>query len=446
MAQPYFESTQVLKVFPSAYRVFDGGSKFTSEKNITNLIKSLAGGKGSFTVKDENNTTTFPIVVEGYYFELDWNAVIAAAGADGNLWVKINVQQDYLLSFSTTTTLDDSNGFTALQYTTNPDSDSWFQILQDGMPANTGYISELVDDRGNWIDITQIFDITYDDSGNQIVTIKEDALNFNNKTYVENLISQYATALTDNNGTLVEEGSKTKPVYFENGVPVAMNPDENIGSDATTGIVPIWFDKTNGFKAISGTQGTSKKPVWVDSGIIKPISGTVGGTSKPIYLENGEFKEVSGSMSSAGVTTGTRNKLAYYSDDFTVKAFTSTVGSNTKDAIKPIWLNAGVPSIFSQSSGTSTKGVYINTSGQIVPMSYELKATVNNGTANKLAYYYDANTVSSYASTKGKRGLVSQGLYLNAGELVEGQQITVSTNAPGSSSGSTGDIWFQIGS
>lgn len=71
MSRPYFESTQVLKVFPSAYRKFDGGSKFTSEKNITNLIKSLAGGKGSFTIKDTNNTTTFPIVVDGYYFELD---------------------------------------------------------------------------------------------------------------------------------------------------------------------------------------------------------------------------------------------------------------------------------------------------------------------------------------------------------------------------------------
>lgn len=471
MSRPYFESTQVLKVFPSAYRVFDGGSKFTSEKNITNLIKSLAGGKGSFTIKDDNNTTTFPIVVDGYYFELDWNAVISAAGPAGNLWVKINVQQDYLLSFSTTTTLDDSNGFTALQYTTNPDSDSWFQILQDGMPVNTGYIPELVDDRGNWIDITQIFDVTYDGSGNQIVTIKEGALKFDNKTYVENLISQYATALSDSEGNKLDKGSTILPVYFSDGVPVVMGPtgtNKNIGwnTSGDSGIKPIWFDGTDttskGFKPISGTQGTDTKPVYVIDGAIKPIKYSI----------------------STNISGGGNNKLAYYDSNGNIApsnySIAATIKENTggktnviavydgKNLIKPI--SSGV--------GDSSHPIYIDSNGIPQALPYGVNATVNAGTAGKLAYFSDANTISAYtgSTTTNKPVYFSSGLptpitttagtrsssignksnpgryqntYFSSGSITAGQQIFVSTEdanntRPSGVTYSTGDLWFRI--
>ena len=45
-------------------------------------------------------------------------------------------------------------------------------------------------------------------------------------------------------------------------------------------------------------------------------------------------------------------------------------------------------------------------------MTYSLKATVNSGTASKLAYYSGANAISAYSSTVGSSVLP---IYLNAG-------------------------------
>ena len=86
--------------------------------------------------------------------------------------------------------------------------------------------------------------------------------------------------------------------------------------------------------------GSHIKPVYVEAnGRIAPISGTVGSGTKPIYLSSG-----------------------------TLTASNNTVGTN----LKPVYL----------SSGTITVG------------AYELKATVNSGTAKGLAYYSGTNAIS----------------------------------------------------
>ena len=49
-------------------------------------------------------------------------------------------------------------------------------------------------------------------------------------------------------------------------------------------------------------------------------------------------------------------------------------------------MNAGTITALSNSSGTATKGVYVN-AGALTPMTYELRSTVNGGLAGKLAFY-----------------------------------------------------------
>lgn len=78
-------------------------------------------------------------------------------------------------------------------------------------------------------------------------------------------------------------------------------------------------------------------------------------------------------------------------------------------------MNAGTITALSNSSGTATKGVYVN-AGALTPMTYELKATVNAGQAGKLAYYSTANSVNVYTSNVGSNTAGAEvPMYLNAG-------------------------------
>lgn len=70
-----------------------------------------------------------------------------------------------------------------------------------------------------------------------------------------------------------------------------------------------------------------------------------------------------------------------------------TVGSGTN----PIYSNGGVLTASSSTVGSATKGTYLN-AGTITAMTYELKATINTGTANRLAYYNEANAISGGAN------------------------------------------------
>ena len=69
---------------------------------------------------------------------------------------------------------------------------------------------------------------------------------------------------------------------------------------------------------------------------------------------------------------------------------TGTVGSGTH----PIYSSGGVLMASSSTVGSGVKGIYLN-AGAITPMSYELKSTVNSGTANRIAYYSGTTAISS---------------------------------------------------
>ena len=62
-------------------------------------------------------------------------------------------------------------------------------------------------------------------------------------------------------------------------------------------------------------------------------------------------------------------------------------------------------------AGSATKGVYV-TGGTVTAMTYSLSSNLNSGTADKLAYYSSANTLSNYTTTVGS---AHQPVYMNAG-------------------------------
>lgn len=62
--------------------------------------------------------------------------------------------------------------------------------------------------------------------------------------------------------------------------------------------------------------------------------------------------------------------------------------------------------------GSSTKGVYISSSGEATAMTYSLNAAINSGTAGKLAYYSGTNTIDDYTTNVGD---VNTPIYISGG-------------------------------
>ena len=174
-----YHSSDQSFVFPSAYRTYNVRGRYTSEKNFTNMIKSLAD-KESFVVSFKvNGANKFDdigdvqgnlmVIVQGYLFELTLFKLPATC------WVGIKVDSNgYLLSTSgTDTNLDnDLFEFTGLEISTSaPSSTSelyWLQVTSGGKLVNTGYIEKLTDDQGNWYNLDDFFQKLISDIGSNI--------------------------------------------------------------------------------------------------------------------------------------------------------------------------------------------------------------------------------------------------------------------------------------
>ena len=182
-------------------------------------------------------------------------------------------------------------------------------------------------------------------------------------------------------------------------------------------------------------------------------TSSIGSTTKPIYYNGTNFEACTYSVS-ANINSGTKNTLAYYSAINTISSYTANVGSGTKlfylnsgvptesnstvgASDNPIFLNAGTLTASTSTIGTSTKPIYLN-AGTLTVGSYELKATVNTGTINRIAWYSEANAISSGTITTDGAylGLVSYlsvntahqtsyRAYINGNEYVNGKLETV---------------------
>ena len=140
----------------------------------------------------------------------------------------------------------------------------------------------------------------------------------------------------------------------------------------------------------------------------------------------------------SSTSIGSTAKPVYFTSGGVPSAITVTAGSDGADAIGLMYFNSGEVKLITASSGNSTKPVYVD-GGVIKPGTYELKSTVNGGTANKLAYYSGKNAVSSYSSSIGASNKIC---YLNAGVPTNGITISYGSNFP--SNPTTGDVFIKI--
>ena len=241
-----FFTTKDSSVFPSTYRIVDNGGKYTSERNLTNILKAISSSD-SFVVGYENvdGVNILKFVINGYYFEIK-NITLQS-----NLYVGITVKNDYLVSsIDESPDLDVDSKFTGCYYDFGTAPTGCLQITNAaGELINLGYISPLTDADGNWIDISNL---VFTDNG------KIDASSIDFSTLVKwtealNLMAGGALALYKENGSgnyvTIGAGSGTKLIYFANGVPVESN------------------------SSIGGTD----TPVYLNSGTITKIGISAGG-------------------------------------------------------------------------------------------------------------------------------------------------------------------------
>lgn len=88
-----FESSKV-KVFPSIWRQYDLNSKYTSEANFTNIIKSITD-RDSFVISYDSGI--LEVVIYGYYFKL----TEYTPGENTTLYIKVDPITGALVSFNT---------------------------------------------------------------------------------------------------------------------------------------------------------------------------------------------------------------------------------------------------------------------------------------------------------------------------------------------------------
>lgn len=153
-----YQLSESVKVFPSSYRSLNNNGKFTSELNITNAIKAVCEND-SFVVGYDDTTKTLKLVVDGYYFEISGYNIPAS----GKVTAYIYTSAGYLFSCTDgNTVLDNSDNFFVGLYLQSGTeqlparSTSQLVVSNNGKLINKGYIPELCDKDGNWIDLSSL--------------------------------------------------------------------------------------------------------------------------------------------------------------------------------------------------------------------------------------------------------------------------------------------------
>ena len=143
------------------------------------------------------------------------------------------------------------------------------------------------------------------------------------------------------------------------------------------------------------------------NGVISATAGGLATTTKSGLLSTSDKTKLD--TINAGTDAGTKNKLAYYSENTKIASYTDTNGSGTTG----IYIKDGVPT----------------------EMTHSLNATINKGTADRLAYYDTTTSINDYSTTKGS---LTKGIYLDAGVPTA---MTYSLNAT-VNSGTTGKLAY----
>ncbi len=222
----YFNSTYVT-AFPTTYRIYNAGGKYTSELNITNMLKSFIQNK-SFVI--DKSDSILKVVINGYYFEISYSA-FDQGNVPAYLYLGIRVENGYLVSnVDGSVNLDVGSEFTGLKYRINSAPTGCSHTLQvtgeNGELVNTSFIPSIADpSTGNWYDFSKLIKlIIIGDDDNAYIDprfIRQGiAVTFNDFTVGA------AKRLVNDNGSNVNLGRKGIEqiyVYFSGGKPVAGN-------------------------------------------------------------------------------------------------------------------------------------------------------------------------------------------------------------------------------
>lgn len=113
------------------------------------------------------------------------------------------------------------------------------------------------------------------------------------------------------------------------------------------------------------------------------------------------YAGASGTAANAAAT----NPYLKVTDDNTYRNQVRFVGGGattvSSDASGNITISSTNTTYSFAAKGSATQGIYLSGTNTFAAMTYSLKATVNAGTAGKLAYYSGANAISAYTSTVG---------------------------------------------
>ena len=263
------------------------------------------------------------------------------------------------------------------------------------------------------------------------VTTTEDTTN---TLYVVGVTSNATTALKRDTSVTVKGNTITGNLVGS----VTGNVTGNAGSAdklKTGRTLKVNLASTSASTSFDGTANISDIGV---SGILPVANGGTGANSLS-NLSVGTATNATNATTATklNIDAGSNAKPVYFAGGKPV-ALTVTAGSDTANAIGLMYISSGEVKLITANSGTATKPVFVE-GGVIKPGTYELKSTVNDGTANKLAYYSGNKAVSSYTSTIGASNKIC---YLNAGVPTGGITIGCGDSLP--SSGSAGDIYILI--
>lgn len=127
----YFAQSNKVEVFPSTLRTI-GDAKLTTEKNLTNMVKS-AVDKDSYII-ERTSDDTLKLVIKGYRFDVkDFSLILNSTkfeNADA-IYADITIQENsnLLVANDGSLTLDSNNEFKGLVFT---DTETGLKVAEKG--------------------------------------------------------------------------------------------------------------------------------------------------------------------------------------------------------------------------------------------------------------------------------------------------------------------------
>lgn len=319
MSSTYISSDQIW-MYPSALRggtdnttqtdIYDPQSRIGTESNLNSSVNRLTIN-GSFVIDSEiSSDHTLRFSIHGYYFKANVKSIYEALNAPNEIWAAIKIEsigdtsdaykiECLIAQDGTAKILDNDSTFMGVKfYDSEPslsDGEYCLKILvksgSDYIVPATSYLrysSDMLSVGGKPLDEI----LKYDDING--VQMSLDNLNVNNTlnatttncnningslSSVVNGIANSAVRLTDSANNAENVGTESRPVYFMDGMPTAINTlavgyggtgksnlnDVKVGSASTSDVAAKWTTSTVGGTSQSG-DNTITTCVYVDSG------------------------------------------------------------------------------------------------------------------------------------------------------------------------------------